>query len=130
MERIAVYTDRAPEPVGPYSQAIIAGEFVFCSGQIALDPVSGTLVKGDIRRETTRVMENINEVLKSAGCSLDAVVKTTIYIRNMDDFPKINEVYGSYFNEKPPARATIQVARLPKDAHVEIECIALADKKL
>ena len=129
MERIAVQTDRAPEPVGPYSQAISAGEFVFCSGQIALDPVSGTLVKGDIRLETTRVMENINEVLRSAGCSLGTIIKTTIYIRNMDDFPKINEVYGSYFNEKPPARATIQVARLPKDAHVEIECIAIVDKK-
>ena len=120
-----VNTEKAPEPVGPYSQAIIAGDFVFCSGQIALDPETGDLVSVDIRQETRRVMENLREVLIKAGSSLDKVVKTTIYVRNLEDFSSINEVYGSFFRENPPARVTVQVARLPKDANVEIECIAI-----
>ena len=125
MEKKVVQTDRAPEPVGPYSQAVIAGGFVFCSGQLALDTATGALIEGDIRQETARVMENLNRVLDSAGCSFDNVVKTTIYVRDMNDFAAINEVYGSFFSDDPPARATVQVARLPKDANVEIDCIAV-----
>ena len=125
MEKKVVQTDRAPEPVGPYSQAVIAGGFVFCSGQIALDTATGALIEGDIRQETARVMENLKGVLDSAGCSFDNIVKTTIYVRDMNDFSAINEVYGSFFSDDPPARATVQVARLPKDANVEIDCIAV-----
>ena len=125
MEKREVKTKKAPEPVGPYSQAIIAGQFVFCSGQIALNPVSGELVTGNIEEETVCVMNNLKAVLESSGSSFDNVVKTTIYLQNMDDFAKVNKVYGSYFSADPPARATIQVARLPKNAQVEIECIAL-----
>ena len=125
MEKKVVRTGLAPEPVGPYSQAVIAGGCVFCSGQIALDTVTGALMAGDIRQETARVMENLKGVLESAGCSFENVVKTTIYVRDMNDFSSINEVYGSFFNAEPPARATVQVARLPKDANVEIDCIAV-----
>ena len=125
MEKKVVQTDRAPEPVGPYSQAVIAGGCVFCSGQIAFDSVTGALIAGDIRQETAKVMENLGGVLDSAGCSFKNVAKTTIYLKDMNDFPAINEVYGSYFSDDPPARATVQVARLPKDANVEIECIAV-----
>ena len=124
-----IRTDRAPEPVGPYSQAVIAGGYVFCSGQIALDTVTGALMAGDIKQETTRVMENLGGVLDSAGCSFENVVKTTIYVRDMNDFAAINEVYGSFFSDDPPARATVQVARLPKDANVEIDCIAVKSEK-
>ena len=125
MEKKVVRTDRAPEPIGPYSQAVIAGGCVFCSGQIALDTVTGALLAGDIRQETAKVMENLGGVLESAGCSFKNVVKTTIYLKDMNDFPAINEVYGSFFSDDPPARATVQVARLPKDANVEIDCIAV-----
>jgi len=125
VEKKIVRTDKAPEPVGPYSQAVIAGGCVFCSGQLALDTSTGALMTGDIRQETTRVMENLKEVLESAGCSFDNVVKTTIYVKDMNDFAAINEVYGSFFSDDPPARATVQVARLPKDANVEIDCIAV-----
>lgn len=125
VEKKIVRTDKAPEPVGPYSQAVIAGGCVFCSGQLALDTATGALMAGDIRQETTRVMENLKEVLESAGCSFDNVVKTTIYVKDMNDFSAINEVYGSFFSDDPPARATVQVARLPKDANVEIDCIAV-----
>ncbi|MCE5248952.1 RidA family protein [bacterium] len=121
----AVRTDAAPAPVGPYSQAVVAGELVFCSGQLAFDPVTGTLETGDIERETSRVMENLKAVLDAAGCSFDNVVKTTIFLRSMDDFGKVNGVYGRYFKDVPPARSTVQVGRLPKDANVEIECIAV-----
>ncbi|MBN1291678.1 MAG: RidA family protein [Candidatus Latescibacteria bacterium] len=125
MEKHEVKTKKAPEPVGPYSQAVIAGQFVFCSGQIALDPASGQLITGNIEEETVCVMNNLKEVLKSAGSSLDNVVKTTIYLQNMDDFISVNKVYGSFFSQIPPSRATVQVACLPKNAHVEIDCIAL-----
>ena len=127
MEKREVKTVTAPNPVGPYSQAVIAGGFVFCSGQIALDPKTGAFVGGDIESETTRVMENLKAVLESAVSSLEKIVKTTIFLRNMDDFPRVNEVYGRYFKEAPPARATVQVGKLPKDAGVEIECIAIAE---
>ena len=127
MEKRDVKTPKAPEPVGPYSQAVKTGEFVFCSGQIALDPETGELVSGSIEAETTRVMENLKAVLEAAGSSLERVVKATIFVKDMNDFGRINAVYGSFFSGSiPPARATVQVAALPKGANVEIECIALS----
>ena len=120
-----VRTAGAPEPVGPYSQAVVAGGFVFCSGQIALDPVTGTMVDGDVAAETAQVMDNLKAVLDAAGSSLDRAVKMTIYLSDMDDFAVVNEVYGRYFGDIPPARSTVQAARLPKGANVEIDCIAV-----
>ena len=128
MNKRAVRTVEAPSPVGPYSQAIVAGDFVFCAGQIALDPATGALVAGNIRLETARVMENLLAVLREAGCSMENVVKTTIYLRDMNDFAAVNEVYGTFFKDSPPARATVQTARLPRDAGLEIDCIALRVK--
>lgn len=125
MEKREVKTNRAPNPVGPYSQAVIAGDFVFCSGQIALNQSTGEIFDVDIESETVQVMENLKAVLESAGSSLDRVVKTTIFLRNMDDFSRVNEMYGKYFGEIPPARSTVEVAQLPKSANVEIECIAV-----
>ena len=124
MDKAAIHTDAAPEPVGPYSQAIVSGDFVFCSGQIALDPETVGLVTDSIEEETHRVMDNLQAVLLEAGCAMNNVVKTTIYLRDMDDFARVNEVYASYFTDIPPARGTVQITRLPKDANVEIECIA------
>ncbi|MFC1511865.1 RidA family protein [Candidatus Latescibacterota bacterium] len=126
MECREVRTDQAPASVGPYSQAIVAGGMVYCAGQIALDPATSGMVVGDIADETRRVMENLGAVLEAAGSSFDRVVKTTIYLRDMAVFPRVNEVYGSYFGACPPARATVQVSALPKGAGVEIDCIALA----
>jgi len=125
MEKREVKTENAPAPVGPYPQAVIAGGFVFCSGQIALDPRTGTIVGNDIESETKQVMENLKAVLESAGSSFDRVVKTTIFLKNMDDFARVNEVYGRYFGEIPPARSTVEVVKLPKGASVEIDCLAL-----
>ena len=125
MEKQEVRTDKAPAPLGPYSQAIVAGGFVFCSGQIALIPETGEMDSATIETETARVMENLKTVLEAAGSSLGKVVKTTIFVRDMNDFARINEVYGSYFKGVAPARATIQAAALPKDAGVEVECVAL-----
>jgi len=126
METRRIVTDAAPPPVGPYSQAILAGDLVFCSGQIALDPKTGEIAGSDIEAETTVVMENLKAVLSAAGTGLDRVVKTTIYITDMADFGRVNAVYGSYFpTSSHPARATVQVAALPKGARVEIECIAV-----
>lgn len=124
MDIQAVRTDGAPAPVGPYSQAITAGDFVFCSGQIPLDPNTNDLVAGDIAQQTHRIMENLNTVLQAAGSSLGKVVKTTIFLVDLGDFARVNEVYGSFFAENPPARSTVQVCALPKGARVEIECIA------
>jgi len=120
----SVQTNQAPAAVGPYSQAIIANGFVFCSGQIGLDPKTNTLVEG-LENQTHQVLKNLEAVLKEAGSSLDDIVKTTIFITNIADFGKINEIYGSYFTSHKPARATIGVADLPKDALVEIEAVAL-----
>ena len=121
-----IRTGDAPEPVGPYSQAVCAGDIVFCAGQIPLDPATGELVASDIEAETSRVMDNLSAVLEAAGSSLDRVVKTTIYVTDMNDFARINTVYGTYFSSgAKPARATVQVAALPKGAHVEIDCIAI-----
>lgn len=122
MEIIA--TDRAPAAIGPYSQAVRCGGLVFCSGQIPLIPATGELLSGDIRIETKQVMENLAAVLTAAGSDFGRVVKTTIYLTDMADFPVVNEVYGSYFSDHKPARATVAVAALPRGARVEIEAIA------
>ena len=128
MKKREVKTENAPIPVGPYSQAVIAGDFVFCSGQIALDPRTGTIVGNDIESETTRVMENLKAVLESAGSSLDSILKATIFLKNMDDFAIVNKVYSRYFGEIPPARSTVEVAKLPKGVSVEIDCIAVLNR--
>ncbi len=125
MDKKALFTDKAPRPIGPYSQAIKAGNFLFLAGQVPLDPATGELIEGDIAAQTRRTMENIMAVLENAGLGPENVVKTTVYLADMDEFAAMNEVYGTYFKETPPARAAIQVARLPKDAKVEIDMIAL-----
>ncbi len=126
MKKIISTTD-APAAVGPYSQAVRVGNFVFCSGQIPLDPKSGQLVTGDISAQTKRVMENIAAVLKAESLNFENIVKTTIFLTNLGDFQTVNELYGGYFQSAPPARSTVQVAALPKGANVEIEVIAVAD---
>lgn len=124
--RSAVRTNRAPQAIGPYSQAIVAGGLVHCSGQIALDPETGEMQPGDVAAQTERVMRNLAAVLEAAGSSLDQVCKCTIYLADMDDFGAVNEVYGRFFEAGDrPARATVQVSRLPRDARVEIDCVAL-----
>jgi 2-iminobutanoate/2-iminopropanoate deaminase len=124
-ERTVVRTDQAPGAIGPYSQAIIAGELIFCSGQIPLDPSNGQIVDGPIEEQTRRVLDNLTAVLAAAGSSMDRIVKTTIFLADMNDFVAVNTVYGEYFGAEPPARSTVQVARLPRDVRVEIEAIAL-----
>jgi 2-iminobutanoate/2-iminopropanoate deaminase len=125
-ERKVVATDAAPKAIGPYSQGIVAGGFVFCSGQIALDPKTGELVgASDVRAQARRAMENLRGVLEAAGSSLDRVVRTTIFLADMGDFGAVNEVYGSFFSGAPPARATVQAAGLPKGALVEIDAIGM-----
>lgn len=119
-------TKKAPAAIGPYSQAIRAQGFLFLSGQVALRPESGELVAGDVRAQTEQVLNNLKAVLEAAGSSLAAVVKTTVFLADMNDFAAMNEVYGGFFPEDPPARATVEASRLPKDARVEIEAIALA----
>jgi 2-iminobutanoate/2-iminopropanoate deaminase len=126
MTKKVIYSAQAPEPIGPYSQAIQAGNMVFISGQIAIQRSSGNLVTGSIDTETKQVMENIREILKSAGLDFSHVVKTGIFLKDMNTFPKVNEIYGTYFTSNPPARETVEVSRLPKDVNVEISCIAVA----
>lgn len=126
MSKRIVRTDDAPPAIGPYSQAVVAGGFVFAAGQVPLDPRTGQIVPGDIRLQTRRVMENLKAVLEAAGSSMDKVVKTTVFLRDLNDFGIMNEIYGQYFQENPPARSTVQVARLPREAAVEIEVVALA----
>ena len=122
-----VRTENAPAAIGPYSQAVQAGGFVFASGQIPIDPRTGEFVEGGIREQTEQVLRNLSAVLQAAGSSLDRVVKTTVFLADMNDFAAMNEVYGRYFSaDAPPARATVQAARLPRDARVEIEVIALS----
>jgi 2-iminobutanoate/2-iminopropanoate deaminase len=121
----AILSGDAPEPIGPYSQGIIAGNTLYVSGQIATDRSRGTLVVGDIKEETGQVMKNLGYVLNAAGFEFSNVVKCTIFLKNMGDFPQVNEVYGSFFKENAPARETVEVARLPKDVNVEISCIAV-----
>lgn len=124
-----IKTERAPQAIGPYSQAILTKEFIFVSGQIHLDPKTGEMVTGSIREQTKQILENIKAVLEAAGSSLDQVVKTTVFLQDMNDFSQMNEVYASYFRPPYPARSTIQVARLPRDARIEIEAIALVGGK-
>ena len=122
--RQAVSTPGAPAAIGPYSQAIRAGSLVFVSGQIPLDPETGTMVEGDIKVQTHRVFRNLAAILEAAGSSLDRVVRATVYLADMRDFTAMNDVYGTYFSSPAPARSTIQAARLPKDARVEVDVIA------
>ncbi|MBX3276601.1 MAG: RidA family protein [Acidobacteria bacterium] len=122
----SIQTADAPQAIGPYSQAVRAGGFVFASGQIPLDPSTMQIVEGDIGRQTERVLENLKAVLSAAGSSLERVVKTTVYLADMGDFAAMNDVYGRYFGAARPARSTVQAARLPRDARIEIDVIALA----
>lgn len=120
-----VQTDKAPKAIGPYSQAIIANGFVFCSGQIPIDPATGDVIDGTIEEQTRRVFKNLGAVLEAAGSSFDEVVKATVFLQDMNDFAKMNGVYGEFFKTPYPARAAVQVARLPRDVKVEIEAVAL-----
>ena len=125
--REVIATDQAPRAIGPYSQASRAGNLLFCSGQIPIDPATGEFVSGGVAEQTEQVMRNLSAVLKAGQSSLKQVVKTTVFLADMDDFTAMNEVYGRFFGENPPARATVQAARLPRDAKVEIEAIALIE---
>ena len=125
MSKSVIYSDQAPEPIGPYSQAIANGNMLFVSGQIAIQQSSGKLVTNNITEETEQVMFNLNEVLKKAGMDFSNVVKSSIFLKDMNNFPKVNEVYGKHFTNQPPARETVEVSRLPKDVNVEISCIAM-----
>ena len=122
-----IHTDHAPTAIGPYSQAVKAQGMVFCSGQIAIDPATGALLDGDVRAQTQLVLKNLEAVLTAAGSGLDKVVKTTVFLKSMDDFGLMNAVYADVFGDSRPARAAVEVSRLPKDVLVEIDAIALAD---
>lgn len=124
--REIIATKDAPQAIGPYSQAVKAGGFVFVSGQIAIDPATGNIIQGGVVEQTQRVMKNLAAILAAAGTSMDKVVKSTVYLKNMSDFAVMNEEYGKSFAKEPPARATVEVARLPKDVLVEIDVVALA----
>ena len=123
--KVIIQTDRAPQAIGPYSQAVKIDGLVFCSGQIPIDPATGEFVPGGIKEQTRQVLKNLTAVLEAAGSGLDRVVKTTVFLLDMQEFGAMNEVYGEFFKVEPPARATVQAARLPRDARVEIEVIAL-----
>jgi 2-iminobutanoate/2-iminopropanoate deaminase len=120
-----ISTDRAPQAIGPYSQAVVSNGFAFLSGQIPLNPATGQMIDGDISAQTERVFENIKGLLEACGSSLDRVVKTTVFIKDMGEFAKMNDVYKRYFPENAPARSTIEASRLPRDVGIEIECIAV-----
>jgi len=122
--RKTVHTEKAPAAIGPYSQAVLSGGFLFCSGQIPIDPATGKMVEGGIEIQTERVLRNLAAVLESGGASLQTVVKTTVYLADLSDFSAMNGVYGTFFTENPPARATIEAAKLPAGALVEIDAIA------
>ena len=124
--REVISTNDGPEAIGPYSQAIKANGFVFISGQVAIDPANQQVISGDVSVQTDRVLKNLSGILKAAGSSLEKVVRSTVFLKNMGDFAAMNEVYGKYFTSAPPARSTVEVARLPKDVLVEIDVIALA----
>lgn len=124
MTKKIIKTEHAPQAVGPYSQAVEAGSFIFVSGQIPIDPESGNVIQADIKAQTRLIMENARAILSAAGATLASVVKTTIYLKNMADFAAVNEVYGGYFPSEPPARATVEVSRLPKDVAIEMDFIA------
>jgi 2-iminobutanoate/2-iminopropanoate deaminase len=125
--REVISTSGAPKAIGPYSQAIRANGFVFISGQVAIDPATQQVIDGDVAAQTDRVLKNLSAILEAAGGGLDKVVRSTVFLKNMSDFGAMNEVYGKYFKEDPPARSTVEVARLPKDVLVEIDVIALTD---
>jgi 2-iminobutanoate/2-iminopropanoate deaminase len=129
MEKITIVTDQAPQPIGPYSAGVRVGNLVFTAGQIGLDPASGEIVPGGIEAETHRVFQNLRGILEAAGASLDQVVKTTVFLRDMADFPRMNAVYAEYFKGDYPARSTVQAAGLPKGVAVEIEAIAFIVSK-
>ena len=124
MKKVIIATENAPQAIGPYSQAVAYNGVLYCSGQIPLDAATGTIIEGDVSAQTERVLENLKAVLEAAGSSMKKVLKTTVYIKDMAEFGKINEVYARYFGASLPARATVEVARLPRDARVEIEAIA------
>ena len=124
MTKEAIGSDGAPQAIGPYSPAVRAGQWLFVSGQVALDPATGTMVEGDVRAQTRRVMDNLGALLKAAGLDFSDAVRTTVFLADMNDFAAMNEVYGTYLSSPYPARATVQVARLPRDARVEIDLIA------
>ena len=123
--REVISTKDAPQAIGPYSQAIKANGFIFTSGQIAIDPATQQVVAGDVAAQTERVLRNLSEILEAAGSGLGKVVRSTVFLKNMNDFAAMNQVYGKYFSSAPPARSTVEVARLPKDALIEIELIAV-----
>lgn len=127
MARETIQTEKAPKAIGPYSQAVKVdcGKMIFCSGQIPLDPKTGAMIEGDVAAQTRQVMENLRAVLEAAGAGFEHVVRCNIFLADMNDFGVVNEVYGQYFPQNPPSRATVQVARLPRDARVEIDCIAV-----
>ena len=128
MKRI-IRTEDAPKAIGPYSQAVVAGGFVFASGQIPTDPATGQFVEGGVSEQTEQVLRNLSKVLEAAGTGLERVVKTTVFLADMSDFASMNEVYARFFGENPPARSTVEAARLPRDARVEIDVIALAGEE-
>lgn len=130
MPKRVIRTDAAPQAIGPYSQAILAGETLYVSGQIGLDPATGQLVEGDVRAQATRVLANLQGILEAAGVSMADVVRTTIFLASMDDFAAVNEVYGQAFGGDPPARSTVQAAALPRGALVEIDAIAVRGTSL
>ena len=124
MSKTVVYSDQAPEPIGPYSQAIATGNMLFVSGQIAIQKSTGNIITDTIEAETEQVMLNLEKILTAGGMNFSNVVKTTIFLKDMNNFPKVNEIYGKRFSSTPPARETVEVSRLPKDVNVEISCIA------
>jgi 2-iminobutanoate/2-iminopropanoate deaminase len=121
-----IATDKGPQAIGPYSQAVRANGFIFISGQVAFDPATGQLVEGDVSKQTARVLENLKAITEAAGSSLDKAVKTTVFLKDMNDFAAMNETYARYFGHNPPARSTVEVSRLPRDVRVEIDLIAAA----
>lgn len=125
MSKAVIYSPDAPEPIGPYSQAIMVGDTLYVSGQIPIDTSNGKIISGDIGLETDQVMKNIKAILTVAGLNFSNVVKCSIFLNDMNNFPKVNEAYGKYFTSNPPARETVEVSRLPKDVNVEISCIAV-----
>jgi 2-iminobutanoate/2-iminopropanoate deaminase len=129
MPKKIVLTKAAPSPIGPYSQGIVAGgTMLFTAGQVAIDPQTGQIVAGDIKAQTRQALKNVQTILDAGGASLQSVVKTTVFLKDMNEFPAMNEVYGEFFKSDPPARSTVEVARLPKDARVEIDAIAMVEK--
>lgn len=123
-----ITTDQAPHPIGPYSQAILVdGKFLYTAGQVAIDPATGQVIEGDIKAQTRQVLKNLDAILKAGGASLKSVFKTTVFLKDMNEFAAMNEVYAEFFSESKPARSTVEVARLPKDVKVEIEAVALVE---